>query len=229
MSDKKLRCCHRHTISEHPSCFRKGLVKNAGPKMWYQDGLRIGYLDIESDGLVADFGTMLTWCIKEKGGNVASSIITKDELFNGVLDKRLVNDLVNEIKKYNIIITYYGTGFDIPFTRAKSLHYDIDFPSLISTEGVRGGVKVLPQIYHWDLYYLVKSKLCLSRKSLDNVCDYLGIKGKTPIDKEFWRQAKYGDPLALKYVLDHNVGDVNILEELHDRLEPFKKWEKRGI
>lgn len=231
--NKDLRCIHRHTIKEHPGCFRKGLVKgfdNKDKKMWYQtDGLRIGYLDIETDGLYADFGTMLSWCIKTKGGSIVSSTITKDELFNGTYDQRLVEDLIRELKKYNIIITYYGTGFDLPFIRAKALHYNIPFPSFTTIEGARGGLRLEPEIYHWDLFYLVKSKLRLSRKSLDNACDYLGIKGKTDIDKDMWRKAKYGDPFSLKYVLDHNIGDVVILEELHDRLEPFKKWERKGI
>jgi uncharacterized protein YprB with RNaseH-like and TPR domain len=69
----------------------------------------------------------------------------------------------------------------------------------------------------------------LSRNSLDNACDYLGIKGKTPIDKNTWRAAKYGDPKALKEVLEHNKGDVVILEKLHNKLEFSRKWIRKSI
>jgi len=132
------------------------------------------------------------------------------------VDKELVQSLIEVMNQYKIIVTYYGTGFDIPFIRSKALHYDLYFPEY-------GG------IYHHDIFYLVKSKLNLSRKSLDNVCDYLGIKGKTPIDKEIWRLAKYGNKEAIKQVVEHNIGDVVILEQLHEKLEPYRKWIKASV
>lgn len=215
-----VRCVHRHTIDEHTACFATGEVIDKRPNKkipWYQaDGMKIGYLDIESDGLKADFATMLTWCIKQKDGEVIYDKVTKDELFDGQTDRRIINSLIEELKKYKIIITYFGTGFDVPFVRAKALHYDYIFPSYAD-------------LYHFDLYYTVKSKLCISRRSLDAACDYLNIKGKTPIDREVWRLAKYGDPKALDQVLEHNIGDVNISEQLHSKLEPFAKWTKRSI
>ena len=218
----ELRCIHRHTIEEHPSCFARGLIKydfkndREFEKLtgipWYQyPEYKIGYLDIESDGLKADFATMLSWAMKEKGGTVTTDVITKEELFSGKEDRRLVESVIEEMKKYRIVVTYYGTYFDIPFIRSKALHYGIEFPEYAS-------------FYHWDLYFTVKSKMNLSRKSLDNVTDYLGISGKTHIDKEAWRKAKYGDPEALKEVVRHNIPDVVILEQLHEKLEPFRKW-----
>jgi len=222
-----LRCIHRHTIEEHPSCFAKGLIKydfkddrefeRLTGVPWYQyPDYKIGYLDIETDGLKADFSTMLSWAIKEKGGAVTTDVITKAELFNGVYDKRLIKSCVDEMKKYAIIVTYYGTRFDIPYLRTKALHYDMEFPGY-------------GELYHFDLYYTVKSKLNLSRKSLDNACDYLGIEGKTPISKDDWRKAKYGDPEALKEVLAHNIPDVEILEKLHDKLDFVRKWIRTSI
>lgn len=217
---KPILCEHSHTIEDHPKCFSEGKVidrRKDKTLPWYnEDGMRIGYLDIESDGLKADFSTMLTWCVKEKGGSVAFDKVTKKELFDGKSDKRIVESLVYEMRKYKIIIGYFSTGFDIPFVRTKALHYGLDFPSY-------------GELYHWDLYYTVKSKLNLSRKSLDNACDYLGIKGKTPIDKDVWRKAKYGDPSALEEVLQHNVGDVNITELLHDKISFTRKWIKSSI
>jgi len=225
-----LRCTHRHTVDEHPACFFEGNVvvkdlKNQEEHPWFQNpGTRIGYLDIETDNLKADFGTMLTWCIKEKGGKVYYDTVTKRELFEGDSDRRIVQSIVDEMRKYNIIVGYYSTGFDLPFVRAKALHYGIDFPGF-----EYNGKTFVPELYHFDLYYTVKSKLCISRKSLDAACDYLNISGKTPISKDAWRRAKYGDPEALNTVLEHNVGDVEILEKLHDKMTTFSKWTKRGV
>lgn len=224
---EELRCIHRHTIEEHPSCFYKGLIKYEFKNdrewervtgiPWYQyPGYRMGYFDIETDSLFADFGTVLSWCFKLKGGETKKSVITKKEIFNGDYDRRLIKEFIDELKNYKIIIGYNSTNFDLPYMRAKALHYGMDFPGY-------------GENYHWDLYYTVKSKLRLSRKSLDNACDYLNIKGKTPIDKDIWRRAKYGDAKALDKVVEHNIGDVNILEELHDKLGFTRKWIRRSI
>jgi|WetSurMetagenome_2_1015567.scaffolds.fasta_scaffold107936_4 uncharacterized protein YprB with RNaseH-like and TPR domain len=217
---KPILCEHSHTIEDHPKCFSEGKIidrRKDKTTPWYTEpGMKLGYLDIESDGLKADFSTMLTWCIKEKDGPIASDYVNKKELFEGKADERIIKSLVEELRKYKIIIGYFSTGFDIPFVRTKALHYGLDFPSY-------------GELYHWDLYYTVKSKLNLSRKSLDNACDYLGIKGKTPIDKEVWRRAKYGDPKALVEVLEHNRGDVRITELLHDKIAFTRKWIKSSI
>lgn len=220
-----LKCIHRHTIEEHPNCFAEEkinikqaekIAKETGMP-WYQvPGLKIGVLDIEADGLKADFSTMLTWSIKDLGGETHYDVVTKADLFSGDADKHIVESAVNKLKEYSIIIGYYSTKYDLPFIRTKALHYGLAFPEYGS-------------LYHFDLYYTVKSKLCLSRNSLDNATNYLGISGKTPIDKEIWRTAKYGDPVSLREVLAHNIADVEITERLYQRLIPFRKWIKSSV
>ena len=225
---KYLRCVHRHSIETHPACFAQGRLdydfvddreweKITGTPWYTFPEYRLGYFDIEADGLKTDFSTMLTWCIKEKGGKITSGVIEKEELFSEIdVDKRLMTDLAKELSKYKIIVTYFGTRYDLPFIRTKAMRYSLDILEY-------GGT------FHWDMFYTVKSKMNLSRKSLDNACDYLGIKGKTPIDKESWRRAKYGNRRGLAEVLDHNKGDVIILEKLHERLLPFRKWIRTSV
>lgn len=221
----KILCKHRHTIESHPACFARGEVdakainelESTTGLPWYRNPLyRIGYLDIEVDNLKANFGTMLSWAIKERDGNVVFDVITKKELFDGSTDERIVRSVIDELKKYRIIITYYGTNMDIPYIRTKALYYNIPFPSY-------------GEIFHWDIYYTVKAKLQLSRNSLGVVTSYLGIPGKTLLDAEVWNRAKYGDEEALDRVVEHNIADVEILEELHNKISPFRKWIKTSI
>ncbi len=221
------RCIHRHPANEHPACFAQGKVLDKRPMYeqinhpWYKaNGSRIGYLDIEADGLKADFSTMLSWCIKERDGETYYDVITQNDMLErkGDADKRIIESLVNTLSNFNIVVTYYGGDFryDLPFIRTKAIHYGLEFP----------GWKAL---FQYDLYAVVKQKLCLSRNTLDAACDYFGIVGKTPILKSAWRNAKYGDKEALEEVLSHNKGDVEILEALHKKLEPFKLWSKTSI
>jgi DNA polymerase III epsilon subunit-like protein len=197
---------------------------------WYkEEGLKIGILDVETTNLKPDFGVMLTWTIKEKDGGSVSGVVGKKELFNGTLDKRLVSDLLEELKKYKVVIGYYSNGFDIPYVRAKALHYDLTFPGFVLAEKRGGGSKYVPSLYSWDLYPVVKYKLNLSRNSLDSACSYLNIPGKTPIDKEVWRQGAYGDAESLKTILEHNIADCGITDQLHTKLCDFARWGKTSV
>lgn len=236
----ELKCVHRHSIETHPSCFAKGLIRYEFQDdrewervlglPWYQyPEYKIGYFDLESDGLKVDFATMLSWAIKEKGGETAYDVITKEELFEGGVDKRIVQSCIDEMMKYKIIVTYYGTGFDLPYLRSKALKYGLDFPGYVYEENSAGSFYAKPEIYHFDLYYTVRNKLKLSRNSLARATEYLGIKGKTPLKGEVWQKAKYGDKKALEQVLEHNIADVEILEQLHDRIDFTRKWTRRGI
>lgn len=242
---KELRCIHRHNIESHPACFAQGRIKYEFKDdreferltgiPWYcfrdeNDELiyKIGFFDIETDGFKADFSGLLTWAIKELDGEVITSYITQDELFSGKLDRRLVEEFLETIKDFDILVGYYSTRFDLPYIRAKALHYGLDFPGYTLQRNSTGKFYSRPELIHWDLYYTVRRNLGISRKSLDSACDYLGIEGKTPISKSAWRKAKYGDPKAISLVLQHNIADVKITESLFKKLQKYQKWTRKG-
>ena len=241
MSDVIFRCIHRHTIDSHPKCFAEGRVnlphdmtdlkweRETGMPWYTYPGYKIGYLDIEVDNLKANFGNMLSWAIKEKDGPVTTDVITKAEIFDETYDHRIVQSIVDEMQKYKIIVTYYGTGFDIPYIRTKAMKYNMPFPGYSAQMNSKGRYFTKPEICHFDLYYTVRNKMCLHRKSLAVVTEYLGIEGKTPIKHDVWMRAKYGNVEALEEVLDHNIADVVILEELHERLVNLRAWTRKGI
>ena len=168
----------------------------------------IGYLDIESTGFSANIDLMLSWCIKPRGGKVVGAVITREELMSDNQDARIVEQLVDEMNKYDVIMTYYGTRFDIPFIRTRALYHGTQFP-------------MYRQKSHKDLYYVVRSKLKLQRSSLMAATEFFGIAGKTRVRPEYWQKARWGDAKSLKYIYDHNVADVAILERLHRKIEDY--------
>lgn len=201
------RCKHRHTYLSHPNCYLEETGKSK----------KVGYLDIESGGLQANFDYMLTWCIKTRDKEEYNSgVITRDDIESYKFDKRILKELIESLKEYDTIVTYYGTKFDVPFIRTRAMMHKLDF---------------LPfgAIQHKDCYYMVKMKMRLHRSSLDSACAALGIKGKNHIKGNFWMKAKLGDASALAYVLDHNKKDCQILEKLHKRLENYVKDTSKSI
>lgn len=229
----RLVCVHRHSLADHPQCAVEGNIidrRENQLKPWYQEeGSKIGILDIEASGLNADFSQMLSWALKTKDGPIYYDYITKEELFNGTYDKRLIQSLLTKLKEYQIIIGYYSNGYDIPYVRAKALHYGLEFPGYQLAPKKNGGTKFVPTLFSWDLYPVVKYKLNLSRNSLDAACSYLGIKGKTPLDKEVWRRGAYGEPEAIQEIVIHNVADADITDQLHTKLCDFSRWGRTSV
>ena len=212
---KELRCIHRHTIKTHPNCFRKGLIKRDD---WWHDKT-IAYLDIEASNLDANWGFILTWCIKYRDNDkIVSDIVTSKEIFDGTFDKRVVESLLKELENVDIVVTYYGTGFDIPYIRTRATYWEMQekFPAY-------------GDMYHWDLYYKVRSKFKLNNNRLGTATKFFGIDGKTHLDPAWFMRAKYGHKEALAELLYHNEEDVIILEKLHNLLWRHAKWIRKGI
>jgi len=201
------RCKHGHLYAEHPACY----VKEKKNKV------KIGYLDIETSNLTADFGIMLSYAIKERGKNkIYCGTITKKEIESGELDKNLVKKCIDDMNKFDIIMGYYSTKFDIPFLRSRAMYWGLDFP-------------VYGELQHKDVWYMVRAKMRLHSSRLETACKHLGIKGKTHLDGLYWIKALSGDDKALEYILDHNKKDVIILEKLHDKIKDFVKNTTRPL
>ncbi len=192
---------HGHSYLEHYSCYEKEVKES--PE-------RIGFLDIETSNLDADFGIILSWAIKEKGGKIASSVITKEELLKSE-DKEIVKRLIKEMQNYDRLITWYGCRFDMPFIRSRAVALGLDYPGF-------GAIK------HQDIYFISRNKLKLSSNRLENVARVvLGKTNKTRVDGKYWRAALRGDKKSIGYILKHNLLDVIDLERVYDKIIPFVK------
>jgi uncharacterized protein YprB with RNaseH-like and TPR domain len=192
--------------------FRVRKVKN---NEWtVQETLAV--IDIETSDLSANNGMMLSWSVRYLDGKEKHDCITKKEIFEGTFDKRIVNSLVEELKKVDVVIGYYSSGFDIPFIRTRAMYWNIEFFS----------PKALKSI---DLYFCVKFKMKLTRNSLDAATHFLGIEGKTHLDIRVWGEARYGNVQALKEVLAHNIADTEITLSLYNKLKDLVNFTKKSI
>jgi uncharacterized protein YprB with RNaseH-like and TPR domain len=202
------RCPHRHLLIEHLSCRPKPVT-------------RIGHLDIESSGLEADAGFILTWSIlDDETDEVICDSITKadiDKATNGDEDKRVVASLIAALRTFDHVTGYYSSRFDVPFIRTRALVCGLDFPEIGA-------------LHHTDVYFWARYKLKLSRNSMENVCrTILGSTEKTHFDRIIWRKASRGDKKSIAMILDHNKRDVRDLKKVYHKLLPFVRGTKRSI
>lgn len=208
----KQSCPHGHVYLEHAACLEKVI----GHKE------RVGSLDIETSNFSASFGIVVTWCIKEHGGELYKDSLTEEDFHDsrGWYDKRILNTCVETMKKFDRLIVYWGRDrrFDIPFLRTRAVTMGIEFPlyqeSLIN-----------------DAYDIVKNKFKCGRNSLAAICKQLGIESKeTPMSPEMWVKAVAGrDMESIEYILKHNEEDVISTEKLWDRISNFANTPNTSI
>ncbi len=163
-------------------------------------------LDIETTGLGAE-----------------SSDITIVGLFDGTRTRILVKgldltveNLLRELEGYKMIITYYGTVFDIPFLRRRfpSLnldlpHFDLCFGS--HRAGFRGGLKRLEE------------DLGISRAS-----DIKGLDGYDAV--KLWIAHLRGNDGALELLMRYNEEDTknlfSIARDIYNKLRGMSGFDR---
>lgn len=182
---------------------------------------KIILFDIESTNLDADFGTTLAFGWKEHGEAKSHVISLLDYnpkcdgcgRIDADDDKKLLETAYSVLSGVDMIVSWYGKGFDVPF---------------LNTRMLDAGLKPLPPIPHVDLYFTAKHQLKLSSNRLANVQAFLRLSAeKTPLTRRMWRQAEAGNPKAIRYVAHHCYMDVEVLEQVYDKLRPYVRQHPR--
>lgn len=150
----------------------------------YRD--RTVYLDIETTGL-DDYAEITTIALYDG-----------DQVFTYVNGQNLY-DFVQDIEKYQVIVSYNGKSFDIPFLeryfRIKLEHAQIDLRYTLARLGFTGGLKGC------------EKQLGLNRGNLDGVDGYFAVL--------LWREyQRTGDSKVLDTLLAYNIEDTVNLERL---------------
>jgi uncharacterized protein YprB with RNaseH-like and TPR domain len=195
------KCRHSHTYLDHYNCYLSEKPER----------FKVGYFDIETSNLKANFGVMLCYCIKEHGTDkIYNSMLTQKEAIHATQpDKRVVEQCIEDLMTFDLVYGYYSTKFDLPFVRTRAVAMGLDFP-------IFGSLK------HKDVYYMVKNKFSLHSNRLEVACnEILGHSRKTHFDGNTWRQAVQGNQTALEYILSHCKGDVCDLEDLVNKILDF--------
>jgi len=212
MQDRfNFRCKHRHNGWVHPACYEKakGIAE------------RIGMLDLETSNLKADFGVILSWCLKPLGDKkIRWGLISKTDVRNGTYDKRIVEELIDTVWDFDRLITHYGTYFDIPFFRTRAIRWNVDknFPKF-------------GEMYHSDVWRMSRSKLCISSNRQDTIARAIKTPDiKTRIHPDIWLKVQMTqDAESLDYILTHNKKDVIQLEANFKNLEPYVRLGRSSI
>jgi len=180
---------------------------------------RVGFIDIEATNLNADFGYILSYCIKEEDGPILERCITPEEILTYTFDKRLIEQFVEDSQKFDRFIGHYikDRRFDIPYLRTRALANGVDFPPYGNN-------------FVTDTFDYSKGKLKLHRNRLECMADLLGVPSKQHrLKPSIWMRAQAGDKASLDYILTHNREDVITTEKVWKRVKKFGRMTKTSI
>lgn len=173
-------------LNNNPNFFIEQLSSTEPWRIFTHYRNRTAYLDIETTGL-DDLAEVTTIALYDG-----------QEVFTYINGKNL-DDFVSDIRKYQVIVSYNGKSFDIPFLeryfQIKLDQAQIDLRYVLARLGFKGGLKGC------------EKQLGLNRGSLDGVDGYFAVL--------LWhRYKRTNDNRALETLLAYNIEDTVNLERL---------------
>jgi uncharacterized protein YprB with RNaseH-like and TPR domain len=168
---------------------------------------RIVILDLETSSLTADGGIIVGAGLMNEAGRGEYL-----EAKRTAQEKRVLTGLIKRLGSYDVIVTWSGRGFDIPFLTTRLLKHGMDPRPVLG-------------MMHLDLNEVVKSRLRLTFTYLDHVCDFFQIKrDKGPMGLDvphLYVRALEGDGEASRSIRDHCMDDVRATREVFLKLRPL--------
>lgn len=145
------------------------------------------YIDIETTGLQM-------W-----GCDITTIALYDGSSINYYVKGQNLDDFIDDIEKYTVIVTYNGKTFDVPFIekhfRIKMNHAHIDLRYVLKALGYSGGLK------------RCEKAMGIDRKDLDGVDGYFAVL--------LWQDYQQNQNIkALETLLAYNIEDVVNLETL---------------
>jgi len=182
-----IEASRRHLANRNPAYFSNLLPSNQSWRLFPEFRDSTAYLDIETTGL-----------------DRCSDQITTIALYDGQDIKTYVQgqnlaDFIEDIKKYNVIVSYNGKSFDVPFIEnyfnIQLNHAHIDLRYILHSLGFRGGLKGCER------------QLDMDRGDLKDIDGFFAVL--------LWDEyQKTGDQKALDTLLSYNIQDTITLESL---------------
>lgn len=195
-------------------------------KYLHNDIRKIGYLDLETSGLSADFDFIITWAMLVRDVKTGKTTIRKDRIsikdWNNarrkkdadLIDERILQSLMSSISDIDYLVGHWFIGphrHDIPFTRSRIAINEVSgFPK---HKMIRfGDTQKWSRIIHR-----------LRNNGLATIADAYSLSThKTEVKTKHWKNAAmFCDKKSIDYIMDHNIKDVIITYKVHKRIEQY--------
>jgi uncharacterized protein YprB with RNaseH-like and TPR domain len=171
--------------------------------------VKIGFFDFETTNLDARFGQLLCGVVGENNSAdpycpILHTFVLNDYEGERWNDKSLAQELRVELERYDLLFSYNGARFDVPFLNTRLKRHRLR------------GARIAR---HKDLLYTMRGKFRMGSNRLEVVEEFvLGSTNKTRLNPETWRMAIMGHEDSYQYVIDHCQADVQVLARLTNEI-----------
>lgn len=173
-----------------------------------EDKARILFWDIETRGLVGDYGSIfcIGWQFEDEKKPSVVSILDKPGK-HPLDDSKLVKWFVENVwNKADIAVGWYSSGHDEPFLRTRAIIHNQPAPKPVTT---------------LDLWGKVWKRFKFSKNSLDNVSRHLGLPPKIWSKASDFEAVLFGDKKAMHRIVVHCYRDVETTVAAYKRFAPY--------
>jgi uncharacterized protein YprB with RNaseH-like and TPR domain len=185
--EKGIEESKRHLANRNPAYFSKLLPSNQCWRLFPEFRKSTVYLDIETTGLDRYFNDITTITLYD------------GESIQTYVQGQNLEDFIEDIQKYKVIVSYNGKSFDVPFLEhyfnIRLDHAHIDLRYVLYSLGFKGGLKGCER------------QLGMNRGDLKDIDGFFAVL--------LWEEyQRTGDQKALDTLLAYNIQDTINLENL---------------
>jgi len=171
--------------------------------------MRVKVWDIETTGLKADISSLLVSAFLDTQTGIIDSMTILD--FDGDWDdkeRQLYFWTREQMLETDMLIGHNTKAFDRNFMNGLTF---------------RMNASPIPERYHLDTYLIARygAKGIFQSNSLSNLGDVLGVGEKDKPNKEDWRLANSGDPVAMQRLRQRCEEDCRLNAAVWARLKPY--------
>ena len=166
-------------------------------------------IDIESTSLDADVGVFVGGGLMTLGGRFKWVYADSPKS-----ESKAIKSFLKELVGCDVVVTWNGRFFDIPFITARALRHGVSIDSLLNP-------------LHLDLAEFVKNNLKLARHDLYHVSRFLGIRKDLEVEgfdvPALYAKALKGDRRAASAIRNHCRDDLETTRLVFLKLLPLLK------
>lgn len=121
-------------------------------------------------------------------------------------DLHVCKTLHTQLSQANVIVAHNGDAYDIKFAEARMIKH---------------GLPPLPPIVKIDTLKTAKDRFLFNSNKLDYLGQFLRVGKKVPTEQGLWLGVLKGDKSAIRKMVKYNKGDVDLLERVFKKLQPY--------
>ena len=175
-------------------------------------GWKIAVLDIESTGLKADYAHVICAVVHNYTDKTTKTFRIDDYPDHPTKpDKHLVEDIIEHINTFDVLVTWNGTNFDKKFLNTRAF-----------LNKSKGKNKWIKEIANRDIIFFARHKLLIASRKLQFAGQIILEKStKTFTTPKIWFALQRNKRWAINKMVNHCRCDVRDTTALYRRFLPY--------